>query len=109
MKRQQCKTCPWRKGSKCANIPKYDLDLHQDLVETIADEGGNLSKLGQPVAIMGCHYSSDKKQIPCVGWLHNQIGDGNNIPLRIWFSDNYPNDSIKVDGEQKQNFQQTFE
>jgi len=105
---QQCKTCPWKKGAKCANIPNYDLNLHQDLSKSIADEDGNLSKLNQPITGMACHYSG-QNQIPCAGWLHNQIGDGNNIPLRIWFSNNYPNGSIEVDGEQKQNFQETFE
>jgi len=109
MKRQQCKTCPWIKSNGVSDIPNYDLELHKSLIETIAERDGNISKIGKPVAIMVCHYSSGENQIPCVGWLNNQLGDGNNVQLRIYFGVNFPGDSIETIGEQKENFQQTFE
>jgi hypothetical protein len=109
MKRQQCKTCPWKKGARCANIPNYNLELHESLAETIADNDGNISKLGQPPRIMGCHYSSETNQIMCVGWLENQLGRGNNFPLRIWFHRNYPEDEIETHGKQKDSFEETFQ
>lgn len=34
--------------------------------------------------VMACHYSQfQKKPIYCAGWLHNQLGPGNNIGVRL--------------------------
>ena len=30
--------------------------------------------------VMACHETQDAH---CVGWLHHQLGEGNNIPLRL--------------------------
>lgn len=32
-----------------ADIPNYSIDRHEKLIDTIADETGNLSKIGQPI------------------------------------------------------------
>jgi hypothetical protein len=32
---------------------------------------------------MACHYSKLGEEIPCAGWLHHQLGVGNNIRLRM--------------------------
>jgi hypothetical protein len=85
------------------------LELHKKLAETIADETGNISKIGKSPPIMGCHYSSGENQIMCAGWLANQLGPGNNFPLRIWFSRNYPQDEIVLCGKQRDCFEETFQ
>lgn len=107
MKVEQCQTCPWKKETKCENIPNYDPQLHESLRETIAGSDGNLSKINQPIKIMACHYSTETENIHCAGWLHNQLGVGNNIQLRL----SMRNDNISeilIDGEQVESFDETF-
>ncbi|AGZ61751.1 MAG: hypothetical protein [Phormidium phage MIS-PhV1A] len=104
---KQCKTCPWKVSTTVADIPNYIRDKHENLITTIADSTGNLSKIGQSVKIMACHKSSDGKEYECIGWLHNQLGKGNNIPLRMQMM--YSNvKNIVLDGEQVASFDETF-
>ncbi|MFB2970413.1 DUF6283 family protein [Aerosakkonema sp. BLCC-F183] len=105
---QQCKTCPWKKEAKCSDIPNYNRSLHEKLSDTIAESDGNLSRINDiKIKAMACHYSKDNDEQYCVGWLHNQLGVGNNIPLRLKMIGS----SIKIvlDGEQKRSFDETFE
>ena len=106
---QQCKTCPWKKSSKVADIPNYNCSLHKSLIDTIADDEGNLSKIGQQIKIMACHYSKDGAEKECVGWLNNQLGAGNNIPLRMRMMHCSNITDIKLDGLQKETFEETFQ
>ena len=65
---QQCKTCPWKKGNKCSDIPNYDRVLHESLIDRIADSTGNLSEVYAPgIKLMACHYSEDGNEKYCVG------------------------------------------
>jgi hypothetical protein len=77
---RQCVTCPWKVGADVSLIPNYRRELHEKLTCTIAD--GPSVPTG-PVRAMACHYSSERKNRPCVGWLHNQLGPGNNIGVRL--------------------------
>lgn len=108
MKIKQCPTCPWKVSSKCSNIPNYSRQLHENLQQTIAESDGNLSEIGEPLKIMACHYSDDGNNIYCAGWLHNQLGVGNNIPLRMSMRTTGISE-IVIDGEQIQTFEETFE
>lgn len=105
---KQCKTCPWKMSATIADIPNYDVDRHQKLIDTIADETGNLSKIGCPMKIMACHHSSNGHEYECIGWLHNQLGNGNHIPLRMQMMYCSSVKEIELDGEQKDTFQDTF-
>lgn len=83
MKRiKQCRSCPWRVG--CVpdrDIPNYSRELHERLNRTVIS---GIASLTAPVnRIMACHYSESGAEIPCAGWLANQIGDGNNIAMRL--------------------------
>lgn len=78
----QCRTCPWRKDcDPTKDIPNgYSVVLHEALEATIAREGEiNLDA----VRAMACHYSPVGGERFCAGWLHNQLGEGNNIGLRL--------------------------
>lgn len=83
---KQCRNCPWRKDSDLTKIPGYSRKQHEDLTGTIAESemGHQLSTLSS-LRVMACHESSPQGRGSdhCVGWLHNQLGVGNNIPLRI--------------------------
>ncbi|MGB8688917.1 MAG: hypothetical protein WCD53_16485 [Microcoleus sp.] len=105
---KQCKSCPWKLSATVADIPNYNVDRHEKLIDTIADETGNLSKIGQPIKIMACHYSYDDNEYECIGWFYNQLGSGNHIPLRILMLSCSNLNEIQVDGEQKDTFDETF-
>ncbi|AGZ61812.1 MAG: hypothetical protein AV945_gp05 [Phormidium phage MIS-PhV1B] len=103
---KQCATCPWKKSTTVAEIPNYTRDRHEKLANTIADETGNLSKIGCPIKMMACHHSSDGHEYECIGWLYNQLGSGNHIPLRMIYCFNVK--EIEVDDEQVASFDETF-
>lgn len=57
---------------------------------------------------MACHESERGAESPCVGWLVNQLGPGNNIGLRLLLR-NCPNVSeLTTIGEQHQTFEDTL-
>ncbi len=110
---KQCNTCPWRKDSKVKNIPNYCPELHKDLQDTIADEPPveQLEQLfDSSLDIMLCHYSglNSPKKNYCIGWVHNQLGIGNNIWLRLHFMTCENGNKLEVIGEQVKTFKNTF-
>lgn len=79
--RKQCATCPWRVGVDPTKIPDgYCATQHAALSVTIAQPGARLTS---GLRIMACHKSPRGNEFPCVGWLANQLGPGNNIGLRL--------------------------
>jgi hypothetical protein len=59
--------------------------------------------------VMACHHSSGDDNMYCVGWLHNQLGVGNNIGLRIRMLISCDNlKELKVYGKQHERFEQTL-
>lgn len=81
--RRQCAKCPWRVGVDPFDIPNgYDVDKHRALARTIAKPGA-LWNPDDELRLMACHGSPVRSAFVCVGWLHNQLGDGNNLRLRL--------------------------
>ena len=74
--------------------------------DTIASPG-SLAGMGRPLRVMACHYSTEGNEKACVGWLANQLGPGNNIPLRICASKG-DFGRIELDGEQHKTFEDTL-
>lgn len=101
--RKQCAKCPWKVGTNPHDIPNgYDVEKHQALARTIADG------FHHDGPAFGCHeYDSDQK-VPCIGWLHNQLGPGNNIGLRLAVSAGKIDGRYELDGPQHQTFQDTL-
>ena len=103
---RQCRTCPWRVDcDPGADIPNgYSRDLHAALSGTIAKEGE--VRLDE-IRAMACHYSEPGREFYCAGWLHNQLGVGNNIGLRIQqIRDRVP--VPIVEGAQHERFEDTL-
>lgn len=105
---KQCKTCPWRISATVANIPNYSYEKHLDLAGTIAIPG-DISQINQPIKIMACHQAEVGQEYACAGWLHNQLGNGNNIPLRIKAFQSPSEFAYEIQGKQKMSFEETFE
>lgn len=103
---QQCAKCPWRKDVNPHDIPNgYTVEKHKALKSTISDgvyTGDN------SVRAMSCHEHSTEEGVHCVGWLHNQLGAGNNIPLRLAMLDCENVRHIKLVGEQHATFEDTL-
>lgn len=82
--RRQCAHCPWRKDVDPArDIPGgYSREKHKALASTIA-EPGSPAGLAGGLRAMACHETLPGAEKPCVGWLVNQLGEGNNLALRM--------------------------
>lgn len=104
---KQCKTCPWRVDADVNNIPNYSHELHEKLDKTIAEPGDVATALCPTMHIMACHYSKPDAEIPCAGWLHHQIGEGNNIGVRLRVMQGLL-PVPEVDGEQLETFEATL-
>lgn len=82
-RRKQCAKCPWKKSTNPLDIPGgYSVDKHAKLKTTIA-EPGSLRGVGGGMPMMACHETAVGEELPCVGWLANQLGPGNNLALRL--------------------------
>jgi hypothetical protein len=103
---KQCKTCPWRVDcDPLTDIPNgYSVKLHEKLRNTIAS---GMCSINNPHT-MACHYSKGPgEEFPCAGWIHNQLGVGNNIGVRLRVIGGHllvP----EIDGEQHEHFDDTL-
>jgi len=105
MTRIQCAKCPWKVGVNPRAIPNgYSDKAHMALSSTIARD----SLLSSNMKMMACHESKLGKEKPCVGWLHNQLGIGNNITLRFAVICGTVDADIEVVGPQHDRFEDTL-
>jgi hypothetical protein len=103
---KQCAKCPWKTSTNPFDIPDgYALEKHENLSCTIA-KGLNVGQ--RNLQAMACHHSDGNDKMYCVGWLHNQLGVGNNIALRIQMMRCENICELKVYGEQHQRFEETL-
>ena len=102
----QCKKCPWRVDVNPHDIPNgYCEKKHAALANTIAKPGDISGVFGGNMSAMACHETHDAH---CVGWLHNQLGSGNNIGLRLQAMRCENIGKIRVIGEQHEKFEDTL-
>jgi len=105
--RKQCKKCPWKKSTNPHDIPNGYCEIkHAGLADTIAEPGKMTSLTG--LRIMACHESTTGNDIPCVGWLDNQLNDGNNLPLRYAVMKGRVSADYKLVGKQHTCFEDTL-
>jgi len=102
---RQCKKCPWRIDVNPRDILNgYDEVKHANLINTIADPHNTLSSINHE-RVMACHEIHDAH---CVGWLNNQLGQGNNIGLRLQMMDCSNINKLTIVGEQHDCFKDTL-
>jgi hypothetical protein len=98
---KQCAKCPWKKNVNPYDIPDgYDIEKHKALVSTIATN----TEIQNTIISMECHETTEAY---CIGWLHNQLGEGNNITLRIKMI-SCSNRDYEIIGEQHSTFEETI-
>lgn len=69
-----CPTCPWRVDQDASVIPEYVQEKAEGLLCTV----GRGDAFRQ---IMACHNSTDKKMIPCKGYLAREGYSNLNVRL----------------------------
>ncbi len=105
--RKQCAKCPWRKDVDPNDIPNgYCETKHAALGATIAKDP--LSSINGQLHIMACHDTPVGKELPCVGWLVNQLGPGNNLGLRLAARSGRVDANVETVGEQHETFEETL-
>lgn len=101
----QCAKCPWRVDVDPRDIPNgYCVDKHAALASTIADPC-SLPEANAPLHVMACHETEDAH---CVGWLHHQLGRGNNIALRLRMRSCTNANALRLHGAQHPTFEATL-
>ena len=106
--RRQCAKCPWKVSTNPYDIPNgYCVKRHQALRNTIAEPGA-LRPLGGEMRMMACHESKPGKELPCVGWLAQQLGPGNNIALRLYVINKPELAQFTLVGRQHQRLEDTL-
>lgn len=104
---RQCSKCPWKKSTNPYDIPHdYSVDKHNALASTIANPES--LAFTNVLRVMSCHEHDTMDEVMCVGWIHNQIGVGNNIGLRMRLRNCVNLSSLTVVGEQRQQFKDTL-
>lgn len=104
-KHRQCAKCPWKVSTNPHEIPNgYSEEAHRALRNTIATGFGSLRESAR---MMACHESPVGTEEPCVGWLANQLGPGNNLGLRMQAMDGRFGELV-LDGEQHETFEETL-
>lgn len=81
----QCEKCPWKVSTNPYEIPGYIEEQHRDLGCTIADQHDLAVMSGGINYVMSCHEHDNSEEVYCVGWLVNQLGQGNNLSMRVRF------------------------
>ncbi len=108
--RRQCKGCPWRVDVDPRDIPGgYCEEKHAALKGTVAAPGDvGVLKLPRVLRVMACHETKVGKEVPCAGWLANQMGPGNNIALRLAVATGAVSGDIELVDEQHERFEDTL-
>src|SRR5690606_39500700 len=69
----------WSSDVCSSDLGEYCESKHRGLRSTIAPDADLASALLHgPLKIMACHETAVNHELPCVGWLYNQLGPGNN-------------------------------
>lgn len=106
-RRKQCEKCPFKAGTDPNEIPGgYCAKKHANLKKTVARPGE--IPTGDTLRLMACHESPVGREQPCVGWLANQLGPGNNIGLRLAVWQGRVNADFELDGEQHERLEDTL-
>lgn len=104
---KQCEKCPWKVSTNPLEIPNgYTVEKHKALKSTISDPNNPLSFIQQKqLKVMACHETHNAH---CIGWIYNQINQGNNIALRLQMlsCENYS--QLEIEGKQHEKFEDTI-
>lgn len=105
MTRRQCAKCPWRKDVDPRDIPNgYCEKQHAALRNTVAT---GIESLTDTIRLMACHETPVGRELPCVGWLVNQL-QNNNLGLRLAVFAGRISADVRTVGEQHATLEETL-
>lgn len=79
---RQCKTCPWKTSVvPSRDVPNYDPGIYERMQASLRT--GVESMTEKVRLVMECHNGKRGANRPCAGWLHHQLGVGNNLGVRL--------------------------
>jgi hypothetical protein len=79
---RQCKTCPWRVDVvPSRDVPNYDPGIYDRMRASLRTGIDSIRETTRMV--MECHNGKKGANRACAGWLHHQIGVGNNLGVRM--------------------------
>jgi hypothetical protein len=58
--------------------------------------------------MMACHETKPGRELPCVGWLVNQVGPGNNLGVRLAVMQGRIDGNVETVGPQHERFEDTL-
>ncbi len=62
----------------------------------------------EPLRIMACHETPTTHELPCVGWIAHQAGEGNNVRLRMAIAQGSVDANVETVGDQHSSFEDTL-
>lgn len=97
--RLQCASCPWKLSINPDALPANYGHVDRDAVVRASAEPGSFRRPeGPPI---GCHVVRPGPVLPCVGWLVQQLGPGNNLALRMKVIAGVVDDTVETVGPQR--------
>ena len=103
--RLQCAKCPWKRDVDPHTIPNgYNAARHAALASTLRTGPESL----RGGSIMACHETPVGKELPCVGWLINRLGPGNDMGLRLALLTGRVDGNVRTVGPQHETFAGTL-
>lgn len=79
---RQCGSCPWRAAVVPArDVPDYAPGIYARMkasLRTGIESAGEETRI-----VMECHNGKRGANRACAGWMHHQLGVGNNIGVRL--------------------------
>lgn len=105
-RRKQCAKCPWKVSTNPHDIPNGYCEVqHAALKNTVARPGQLPTS---QLRLMACHETPVGRELPCVGWLMQQLGPGNNIGLRLAVVSGRIDANVETVGEQHETLAATL-
>lgn len=100
---KQCESCPWRVDVKPSrDVPNFGPGIYDRMQASLRT--GLESMAEKTRLVMECHNGKRGANRPCAGWLHHQIGVGNNLGVRLAVMTGR-SPVPKIDGEQHENLE----
>lgn len=97
--RKQCASCPWKTSIDPDALPGKYGHVRRDAVARASASGTRSLRTDTPG--MGCHVKRPGPVLPCVGWLVQQLGPGNNIGLRMQVAAGLVDGNVETVGPQR--------
>lgn len=103
-KPKQCDQCPWKISTDSRTILCAYWHPKKRTLRSTKENG----VIEHTLHIITCHEYPAGEEIPCVGWIDNQLRAGNNMMLNLIVEGGFLSADYELDGEQHVRFEDTM-